>query len=546
MHGSSCSDVPDPDVTAFDADAVRRWAAACVRALETNRASIDAINVFPVADSDTGTNLLHTMRSAVEPLALAPASAPAAELLAAMAAGALTGARGNSGVILSQVLRGFAESYGQPGGVSGVQTLRGALCRADELAAEAVSLPVAGTILTVLHEAATTVPAPARDLAGFVSAVRAAALDALADTQRQLSVLASAEVVDAGALGLVLLIDALSATLGGGAGIVLPGASPMQVSAGVEERYGYEVMYLLDGAEPAGTTALRAALTGIGDCVSVAGDGAGRWTVHVHCDNIGAAIEAGVEAGRPHRIVVTRFADQRAAGEAEERFAVRRAVVALVRGTGTAELFRAEGAVVLVVDSSPPLAADLLAVIAGTTAAHVSVLCTEPRLVEFAEEAAAQARDCGQAVVVVPTASETQGLAALAVHDPERRSESDVVAMAEAAAATLRGALAVAEDEALTWAGRCHPGDVLGSVADEIVLVEQGPVGDEVLRSAACALLDRMLASGGELVTVLLGMDAPTELPEWLEAHLRSAHPAVDLAAYRGDQRDTVVLLGVE
>lgn len=548
MHGSSALSMPGSQVTEFDADAVRRWASACVQALETNRASIDSINVFPVADSDTGTNLLHTMRSAVEPLSLAPAGAPAAELLAAMAAGAVTGARGNSGVILSQVLRGFAEAYGQPNGGSGVLALRRALCRADELAVEAVSRPVDGTMLTALHEAATTVSVSGRDLAGFVGAVRAAALAALADTQRQLDVLANAEVVDAGALGLVLLIDALSATLGGSAaGIVVPEAGPRGLQAGVEEHYGYEVMYLLDGVESGGITALRTALAGIGDCVSVAGDGAGRWAVHVHCDDIGAAIEIGIKAGRPHRIVVTRFADQRASAVEEGRFPVQRAVVALVRGAGTAELFRTEGAVVLPVDTvPPPLTADLLAVLAGTGAAQVSVLCNEPGLLELTEGAAARARETGQAVVVVPTACEVQGLAALAVHDPARRSESDVVAMAEAAAATLRGALVIAEDEALTWAGRCHPGDVLGSVGEEIVLVECGPADADVVQRAACALLDRMLASGGELVTVLLGEDAPAALPERLDAHLRSAHPAVDLVAYQGGQRDTVVLLGVE
>ncbi|MDQ3153959.1 MAG: dihydroxyacetone kinase, partial [Actinomycetota bacterium] len=154
--------------------------------------------------------------------------------------------------------------------------------------------------------------------------------------------------------------------------------------------------------------------------------------------------------------------------------------------------------------------------------------------------AAEQARDGGQDVVVVPTASPVQALAALAVHDPERRAGDDVVAMAEAAAATRRGELTVAVAEGLTWVGRCQPGDVLGLIDDDVVLIEAEPL------AAARALIDRMLSTGGELVTVLLGADAPGGVTELLTEHLRVAHPETELAIYDGGQPRSMLLVGVE
>lgn len=549
----------ETDTTAIGSAEVRRWASACVRTLEANSTEIDSINVFPVADSDTGTNLLHTMRAAFDALLRVPGDAGAGTLLAELARGALTGARGNSGVILSQVLRGLAEAFGPDPGAD-AEPLRAAFRRCARLATESVSDPQPGTMLTVLDAAArAAAEAPACPAAELVDAVLAAAKEALDRTREQLEVLAEAGVVDAGALGLVLLLDELAAVLAGrDGGDVAPAeyVAPVRVARSADTlsarreagsaEFGYEVMYLLDGPGDQAVDGLRGALARIGDSVSVAGDGHGRWTVHVHCNDIGAAVEAGIDAGRPQRITVARFADA-ADSQAPGRFRAERAVVALARGAGAAELFRSEGAAVFaVLGDEPPDAADLLAVIAGTRAAQVSVLCNEPEMVELTEAAAAQARASGQAVVVVPTASQAQGLAALAVHDPARRAEDDVVAMAEAAAATLRGALVLAEDEALTWVGPCQPGDVLGLLADEIVLVRHGPPEHAVLLDAACQLIDRMLASGGELVTVLLGDGAPPGLPGVLEAHLRSLHPEVDLAAYPGGQPDAVLLVGVE
>jgi len=217
-------------------------------------------------------------------------------------------------------------------------------------------------------------------------------------------------------------------------------------------------------------------------------------------------------------------------------------VVVLVDGPGAVELFRSEGAVVL--DTGGPVtAADVLAVLTGTRARHVTVLPGGPELREPLDDAVAQACAAGQDVVVVPTFSPVQALAALAVHSPSRRAGDDVVAMAEAAAATRRGEVAVSGREAITWVGRCSPGDLLGMVDGEVVLIEPGSADVGAL---ACRLVDRMLASGGELVTVLLGRGAPSGVGRVLEDHLRVAHPEVELAAYEGGQPDAILVVGVE
>ncbi|GAA4619530.1 DAK2 domain-containing protein [Saccharopolyspora hordei] len=518
-------------VRTLDAAAARRWADLALAALVAERAAIDRINVYPVADGDTGTNLLQTMRAAVARL---DATAPdtLGGVLGALAAGALGGARGNSGVLFSQALRGMAESLRDVEAADG-RALRAALARADELAREALAEPVEGTVLSVLRAAARGAEG-ADQLAVAVHGATRAAVEALAATPAQLSALSDAGVVDAGGRGFVVVLDALHAVVRDGER-VSPDA-PLPGGAGAlehESDHEYEVMYLLGDTDQQRATALREVLCGLGDCVSVVGDGAGSWAVHVHCDDIGAAIEAGIDSGRVRGIKVTRFADQRAA------FARDAAVLACVTSRELGELFSAEGADVLV-EGPEGVAERFGSAVEATGAAHVVVLPNDPDVAALVEDAVAAVIDGGPDVVVVPTASPVQGLAALAVHDATRRRADDQVAMAEAAAATRRGELRVADAEALTWVGRCRPGDVLGMVDGEVVLI-----GDDVL-TAAQDLADRMLSTGGELVTALVHADAPGGLADVLADHLRRSHPEVELAHYPAGEIGAVLLLGVE
>ncbi|MGH3912966.1 MAG: DAK2 domain-containing protein [Pseudonocardiaceae bacterium] len=544
-------------LTSLDGAAVRRWAATCCDELALHRHEIDKLNVFPVADQDTGSNLLATMRAGLDAVLRDGdrEDAAAGRTAATLARGALLGARGNSGVIVSQVLRGFAESLAGAG-LQGGAALRQALRRAEELAIAAVSDPVPGTVLTVLHAAVqAAVLARSDDLCAVASAASAAAARALADTPRQLAVLARAGVVDAGGQGLVLLLEALLAVVTERSSRVrVAAAAPPRpphalqvVREGGSSEYGYEVMYLLDGSQEERVAALRAELSELGDCVAVVGSGerAGGtgavWNVHVHCSDIGAAIEAGVRAGRPHRITVLRFADHgdphpTGAGE-QDRFVTGHAVLAMVSGSGVGKLLRGEGAFTVPVTSG---VTELLAVLAGARARHVTVLAGPGAAVPVAEAAAAQARDTGQEVTVVPTASPVQALAAIAVHDAERCAVDDVAAMTEAVAAARWGQLSVAPEEALTCPGRCQPGELLGTVDEEVVPVEPD------LPVATRTLVDHLLSRGGELVTVLLGQGAPAGIEEQLSEYLRTTYPEVEVVIYRGGQPDSVLLIGVE
>jgi DAK2 domain fusion protein YloV len=536
----------------LDAAAVRRWADGTAELLAAHRTEIDRINVYPVPDADTGTNLLATMRAAVHELGGAAPTGP----LAALARGALLGARGNSGLVLCQLLRGLAEACPDGGPLTASRLVDG-LRRGAGLARLAFVEPASGTVLSVLAAAAdaadTARATGTGQLAAVTEAVLPAAAAALADTPRQLPVLAAAGVVDAGGLGIQLVLEALAAVVEGREPATAPldhGAAPATVARsaaaltvsrppGDAGEHEYEVMYLLDGCAPRRLARLRAELAGLGDSVAVVGDGT-VWNVHVHCTDVGAAVEAGVRAGRPHRITVIRFADQVAAGRAASPTGLTRAraVVAVAAGEGLSELLRGEGATVV------PLGAEagdgLLAAIAGTRAAHVVVLPNSASAIAAADAAAEHSRAAGQEVVVLRTTSPVQAIAALAVHDPARRAADDVVAMAEAAAATRCGELSIAGEEALTWAGRCRPGDVLGLVDGEVVLI-----GDDVV-AAGCALVRRMLAAGGELVTALIGAHAPGELATVLAGELRREHPEVELAVHHVGQQPGPLLVGVE
>ncbi len=559
----------------LDAAALRRWTDVAVDLLDDCRYELDRINVFPVPDSDTGTNLLLTVRAAADAVARPGVGAGAAAVAAAAAGGALRGARGNSGVIVSQLFRGVAEVLAAgPDEVLTAAGLAEALARSEELARAAVSRPVEGTVLTVLSaaaEAAAEAAAVGTDAGcgGSLEAVTSAAVDrareALTDTPRLLPVLARAGVVDAGGFGLVQLLRALAAVVEEHpvkpseavetlalAGITVPvRAWARDRDALVGEREGgstsfeYEVMFLLTESTPDRVERLRGRLDELGDSVVVVGSGDldgmdPVWNVHVHCTDVGAAIEAGVVAGRPRRITVVRFTDQVVEPEAG-RFPRARAVVAVVGVPSLAELVEAEGVTALLtVPGRPPPASRIAAAVTGTRARHVVLLPNDPDLTTTAEEAAELAWAAGQEAVVVPTSSVLQGLAALAVHDPTRRAGDDVVAMAEAAAATRTGVVQIAATEALTWVGRCEAGDVLGLVDGEVVLIEKD------LAAGARTLAERMLHTGGELVTALLGDDAPEGLDSMLESHLRQAHPEVDLQVYRGGPAGQPLALGVE
>ncbi|MFC4330298.1 DAK2 domain-containing protein [Streptomyces andamanensis] len=630
----------------FDAPAVRTWCGLALRALGRAREEIDAINVYPVADGDTGTNLYLTVESAAaaveavfaghEAGGTGPGGPSLAEAARAMAHGALIGARGNSGTILAQLLRGMAEVLAADGAEARADGhgLRRALRRAADSARQAVAHPVEGTVLTVASAAADAACGTEGDCGAVARAAHEGARTALAATPGQLAALERAGVVDAGGSGLVAVLAALVETFTGQApaaarsrgtgteagtgpagarrqaqragdrpavpharvcgrdepdtggpdtadvsdtadmsdvadvadtmdreapatpappAVPAPAAAPPACAhtppvpssaptSAPGQGPAFEVIYLLEADDPS-VARLRRRLDALGDSLVVVG-GDGLWNVHVHVDDAGAAVEAGVEAGRPHRIRITHFG----AGDAHTGAAARppreraqRAVVAVVPGEGLAALCTEAGATtVLARPGEPPASGELVEAVRRAHAREVVLLPNDAELRDTAAAAAEQARGEGVRVALIPTRSAVQGIAALAVHEPGRRFDEDVVAMTSAAGATRHGEVTVAEHRSWTSAGICQAGDVLGLIDGDVAVI-----GPDVADTAR-AVLDRMLAGGGELVTLVLGEELPDSVADGLETRVRESYLAVDTVVLRGGRQGALLLIGVE
>lgn len=539
---------------------VVRFVDIAVDALAEAREEVDALNVYPVPDGDTGTNMYLTVVAARD--AIRAALDDDAEPLPALARGALLGARGNSGVILSEMLGAAARRIAAATPDQRNATVMAEALREASVASyAAVGEPVEGTMLTVLRAAAEAgAEAAAADgarSADVLTAAAAAAREALGHTPEQLDVLAQAGVVDAGGRGVSVILDA--------AETVLTGRRPIPVTAPLGSHVipvphlepaadelsadgpAYEVMYLLDADDDA-APGLRGRLGELGDSVVVVGR-EGLWNVHVHTDDVGAAIEAGLEVGRPHRIRVTHFAEQIAAKAAAAEapalptLAGRR-VVAVAAGPGLAELFEEAGAVV--VRGGPgrrPSTGELLEAITACGAKEVVILPNDEPSVRAALAAASTAEADhgarGLRVAVIPTHTQVQGLAAVAVHEPGRTFDQDVTEMTATARHVRHGAVTIAARQAMTMAGPCEPGDALGVIAGDFAVV-----GEE-LGGVALVVLDRLLAAGGELVTIVSGADS-AGLAGRATAWVEEFHPHVDVVVYDGGQERYPLLMSVE
>ncbi|MFC6082060.1 DAK2 domain-containing protein [Sphaerisporangium aureirubrum] len=519
----------------LDAAAVRRWSRVCADALGGARAEIDALNVFPVPDGDTGTNLHLTMLSAAEALDDLPEDADTETTWRTLAHGALLGARGNSGVILSQALRGMAEVLRRTKG--GGRDLREGLTRAAEMARSSVARPVEGTVLSVLTAVAGAVQDTSDELADVAARAAAAARVALGRTTGQLDVLARNGVVDAGAAGLTVIVESLAAVItrsyAGRYEVPRPAAKFVPVAAG--EGPGYEVMYLLEAGDDA-VAALRGELDALGDSLVVVG-GEGLWNVHVHVDDAGAAVEAGMRAGRPYRVKIAYLA---APARTHRQAGTGRGVVAVAAGDEIAALFESAGAVAVrrTPGAAPTLAAVLDAVHAAGT--EVAVLPNDDGAYAVATAAAEIAREEGTVVAVLPTKATVQGLAALAVHDPLRRFDDDVVAMTGAAVHTRHGHVWIADREAMTSAGVCRPGDVVGVIEGDVALIGSDP------EQVATEIAGRMLSGSTELVTLIVGSGPGPRLAATVQSHLAGQRPDLEMTTYTGGQGGYPLLIGVE
>ena len=552
------------------AEEIRRTVVTFRDAMRAHQNGINRLNVYPVPDGDTGTNMARTLDAVVAELDGAGTEMEAT--CKAISHGSLMGARGNSGVILSQILRGFVGTINESreSRVNAVKVAE-ALKKASASAYEAVLKPIEGTILTVVREsadaAAEAVTAGAT-LSATLRAARTAGREALARTPELLPVLKDAGVVDAGGAGFLLLLDSAIHVVDGepmpepdeSAG---PSADQLESVALRHQTDGsvdvselrYEVMFFLD-LEDSKSGAFKEAWGRIGDSIVVVG-GDGIWNCHIHTNDIGAAIEAPLAlGGRPKQIRVTdlfeEVSEEHAAREAELGAVpshrppasvlppVTCAVVAVASGDGLAELFGQLGVhgVVSGGQTLNPSTAELLAAVEHMNARQVVILPNNKNIIPVAQQIDELST---KEVRVVPTCSMPEALAALVSYDPEASAETNARTMTAAAEAVTTGEVTQAVRDTNTDAGAVTTGDWIGIVRGDGIVAIAGSVV-----SASTELLSHIVGEDAELLTVVTGSDATAAHTEAINAWVGENHPDVAVEVHRGGQPLYPYLFGVE
>ena len=517
-------------------DACDAWLRRAEEIISDSADALNILNVFPVSDADTGSNLKLTLRGIAQAVPSFDRST-----LDAVVQAAILSAHGNSGAILAEMVTSLcrtleqqpADTASPPGAMVAVLMRRVATA-----ATQAVARPVAGTILTVADEAAGAAERAARHTPGSALDVAAAAQQsaraALLRTTSQLDVLARAGVVDAGGQAFVLLLDVLVEVLGGAPAQPLREVEPPLVQAAsshppVGPHGQFEVMYAVRGARRSALDGLRVRLSELGHSVVIVGDESVA-QVHVHLEEPGAAVEAGLDVGRLSQIRITTLA---APAERE------RTVLSLVVGDGLAAAVRDLGGVP-VQGTRGPFTVEELSATLTDNGGDVVILPNDMENLEIASHLADQLRAQGRRIAVIPTVAQVQGLAAIAVHEPTADFDSAVVAMSTAAGHTRQGAVTIAESSAMTMAGRCRPGDVLGVVEGDFVVI-----GTSVVE-VGWQVVERLLSAGGELVTLVSGATAEPELVAELTHRTQRGHDGVDVEVLVGGQGRYPLLIGVE
>jgi DAK2 domain fusion protein YloV len=495
--------------------------------LAARRHVIDDLNVFPVPDGDTGTNMTLTVRAGLEALQAAPTVDE--DAARATIRGALRGARGNSGVILSQVVRAVVEVITSRPRMDAT-TYAQALSRARDLAYDAVAEPVEGTILTVIAAAAEAATVAAEDGHDLIETSRrtcvatAAAVEATTD---QLDVLRHAGVVDAGGRGFEVLLAAVHGHLTGQAPPVREDQVPVRdrdATGGCAPSLHapYEVQYLLDADdEVAGP--LRRDLERLGESVVVVAAG-GLLNVHIHTAEVGPAIEAALDHGRPSSIEVVHLGDQVAARRAAATPRVPLGVVAVLDGPGLQTIAREQSAVV--VDGTAgrlPSVADLLDAVAAAHAiqvvllpGHRNAVASALRVAEVMASDTEHDPDLPPVVVVDTAVSPPAVLAALAVVDPDGSPPQVVTDVRAAAAAVRAGEVVAAVRDASTPMGQVRSGQPLAVADGRVVAVEDDPI------AALEAVMVALDADHAELVTLLVGAEVEDDERDEVSALVHS------------------------
>ena len=581
--GRAVSSAVVPTLERLDTKALRETVRTFRDMVRAHADWLNRLNVYPVPDGDTGTNMARTLDAVV-----AEMDGTAADDLTAtcdaIAHGSLMGARGNSGVILSQIMRGLASTLKTQTPASGAKFAEAMQVAAAD-AYQAVLQPIEGTILTVVRlsaDAAKESSEAGESLAEVIQAAREGGQIALANTPEQLPVLKEAGVVDAGGAGFLLLLDSALHIV---AGVPLPEAEKDDGSGGAvaaafemttpslgatkvggagdvdvaDQRY--EVMYFLD-LDDARIDEFKAGWNAIGDSIVVVG-GAGIWNCHVHTNDIGAAIEVPLGlGGRPKQIRVTDLFDEVEEEHAKREVAMRAAaapgadanveragaglpavttaVVAVCSGEGLVELFAQLGVqgVVTGGQTMNPSTAELLDTVKHVNAHQVIILPNNKNIIPVAEQIDALT---SKHVVVVPTCSMPEALAALVVYDPEGSADENGAEMKDAADSVATGEVTQAIRNTNSEVGVIAAGDWIGIVkGDGIAAISDSPAG------ASIALLTELIRDSAELVTVVVGSGAAAEDTAAIEVWLGNHRGDVAVEIQYGGQPLYPYLFGVE
>ncbi|MDX6408727.1 MAG: fatty acid kinase [Gaiellaceae bacterium] len=528
-----------------DRERVQELAHGALASLERNRQRIDDLNVYPVPDGDTGTNLTMTARAVVEELDRTTTE-DRPGLVKEVTRAALMGARGNSGVILSQIIRGAADSLRANGEVT-THTLARAFRSASDAAYRAVRQPVEGTMLSVIRELAEEGESAEQESLTkeeFLARLVRRGEEAVERTPEQLEVLREAGVVDAGGAGLLEIVRGLAATA---AGESLPEVPPGRQELTIESihqelsPYRYCTTFMIEGDE-LDSEGIEKELELLGDSLLVVGDPEAL-KVHVHTDDPGSALAVGTRAGVIDRVEIANMHEQ--TQQRERRLlqavpatpAVTTGVVAVVAGDGNRRLFESLGATTIVEGGQTmnPSTAELVEAIESTPAAEVVLLPNNPNVILTAEQAAGLA---GKPVTVVATGSLPAGLAAMLEFDRDQPAAANGTAMNEAAKGVKTGEVTIASRDVELNGLEVRKGAWLGLADGEAVA--GGPDFDEV----ASAVAERLLEEPRDVMTLLTGVDEPRL--DALVSQIRARHPELELEVQAGGQPHYPLLLSAE
>jgi DAK2 domain fusion protein YloV len=528
---------------------LKRALQAAGRWLEKHAAAVNALNVFPVPDGDTGTNMLLTMNAALAEIERSPDNSISA-IAQAVAHGALMGARGNSGVILSQILRGFARSLDSKATLS-VQEFAQAAQEASEIAYQGVVKPVEGTILTVAREAARAARESAEHTDDMVEALAqivktAEATNAL--TPELLPVLKVAGVVDAGGQGLVYILEgALRYLRGDGVDIDMEMEAVVDLKSRLgagEEGYGYDVQFLIKG-EALKVDEIRETISAMGESTLVVGD-AHLVKVHVHVHDPGVPISYGVSQGVLSDVVVENMEEQyqefimsRARASIATDEVTEIATVCVAPGEGLERVFESLGASVIIPGGQTmnPSTQEILNAIESVAAEQVLLLPNNGNVILAASQACSLTN---KHVIVVPTKTIPQGISALLAFnyqaDLETNAERMIAAASEIQTVEVTRAVRSTQINGIN----VTEGDVIGLLNDQLVAAGRDYV-DVVLE-----VLHQASAADYEVATIYFGQDATQEEADTLRDQILTKYPHLEIEVHAGDQPHYRHILSLE